>query len=205
MMVARKLHVNWTTVAIICVVVQAATPSRAMDYDDMVAMYGNRAEKSCRKAFANSGEVFPSWSEESCRTFQSIVEEFFNMKASAVGRALKRIGHDSDEPWNHFENFDDGINKAIGSTSAMIANSCGDSWGIFQQVIKVIADDFQKPWVAWLVNTVFPRDKKFAADLGDGKWDFKLQDENDDYPKAGDRSGMAQTGRSSVRVGSTRL
>lgn len=39
--------------------------------------------------------------------------------------------------------------------------------------------------------------------LGDGKWDFKLQDENDDYNNRA--RGMAGTGKATVRVGSTRL
>ena len=49
-----------------------------------------------------------------------------------------------------------------------------------QSVIKMIADTFQKPWIAWIAGEVFDGDKKFAKSLGDGKWAFKLQDENDD-------------------------
>ena len=52
-----------------------------------------------------------------------------------------------------------------------------------QSVIKTIADTFQKPWIKWIAGEVFEGDKKFAKSLGDGKWNFKLQDENDDCEK----------------------
>ena len=47
-----------------------------------------------------------------------------NFKASAIGKALKRAGHDKREPLNHFENFEHGLDKAIGVTANYIASDC---------------------------------------------------------------------------------
>ena len=46
-------------------------------------MYGARAATACREAVEQSHSSAPTWSEEGCRTFQSVVEEFFNMKVGS--------------------------------------------------------------------------------------------------------------------------
>ena len=81
----------------------------------------------------------------------------------------------------------------------------GMGWDKFNVVIKKIADNFQVVWIKWIAGEVFEGDKKFAKALGDGQWDFKLQDENDDYMSDDEMSGVAHTGKNRVRVGSTRL
>ena len=46
-------------------------------------MFGLRAADACRDAVVRSHSSAPLWSEEGCRTFGSVVEEFFNMKVGA--------------------------------------------------------------------------------------------------------------------------
>eukprot|EP00041_Stephanoeca_diplocostata_P031678 m.992431 g.992431 ORF g.992431 m.992431 type:complete len:212 (+) comp24006_c0_seq11:347-982(+) len=173
----------------------------SMDFDDMIAAYGARAEQQCM-AVGQYAAVPRLWGPESCRTLGSVVEEFFKMKETQIKQALTDAGHSKKRPVLHFENFEDGIGKAIAVTSAQITQSCDHTWSEFNVVIKRIADIFQPHWMNWLCNEVFAGDTKLKDALGDGKWDFKLQDENGDY---GAKSGMLNTGRSRVNVGSTRL
>ena len=49
-------------------------------------MYGVRAAAACRDAVAQSHSSAPTWSEEGCRTFQSVVEEFFHMQVNPKPR-----------------------------------------------------------------------------------------------------------------------
>ena len=52
-------------------------------------------------------------------------------QAGDVKKALKRQGHSSKTPWNHFENFDRGLDRSVALTATMIAQECGAEWGNF--------------------------------------------------------------------------
>ena len=61
-------------------------------------------------------------------------------QSTAIGKALKRAGHDKREPMNHFENFDAGIDKAIDVTANFIASDCGSlGWDTFKEVVLAVA------------------------------------------------------------------
>jgi len=198
------LTMNARFLAVIFVV--GIATGAAVDMDDMASMYGQRAEDSCTAAIKTGKCMASQWCMPACRTFHSVVEEFFNMKSTPIAKALKRAGHDKREPLNHFENFETGLDKVIADSTKYIASACiDDGWDTFEVVIKKIADSFQVGWIKWIANEVFQGDKKFAKALEIGEWDFKLQDENDDYIAEDDASGVVHTGKNRVRVGSTRL
>ena len=51
-------------------------------------MYGQKAEDACIGVVKATGGATGMWSTPSCRTFHSVVEEFFNMRVSC--RAVPR-------------------------------------------------------------------------------------------------------------------
>ena len=52
-------------------------------------------------------------------------------QAADIKKALKRQGHSAKTPWNHFENFDRGLDAAVALTATMIANECSAEWNEF--------------------------------------------------------------------------